>query len=257
MNLTVRCVPAFEDNYIWLVGAPGSRRVAIVDPGDADPVLAALERDALEPGAILITHHHADHIGGVAELLSRFDVPVYGPADIRITTVSRPVGEGATVELADGISLRVMETPGHTRTHVCYTAPGALFCGDTLFTGGCGRLFEGTPQQMHASLEKIATLPDSTLVYCAHEYTLANLAFAAVAEPGNTAISARRRAAEALRAAGHPTVPSTLREERQTNPFLRYNEPALVVAAEQFAGRHLRPGAEVLGVVRHWKDTLD
>lgn len=257
MPIEIRCIPAFDDNYIWLLSAAGERRITIVDPGDADPVLEAIERDGLEPAAILITHHHGDHTGGVGELVRHFAIPVYGPDDRRIRGIDRIVGEGDCVEPEDGISLRVMETPGHTRSHICYVGHGVLFSGDTLFTGGCGRLFEGTPDQMHGSLQKIASLPDETLVYCAHEYTLANLAFARVAEPDNPQLANRLVEAEAARARGAPTVPAPLGLERATNPFLRCDEPNLIAAAERFAGRRLEGGAAVFGVVRHWKDTLD
>ncbi|MFA5530475.1 MAG: hydroxyacylglutathione hydrolase [Thiohalomonadaceae bacterium] len=253
--LNVDCIPAFDDNYVWaLHTAPG--RVALVDPGDADPVIGFLEAAGLTPEAILITHHHGDHTGGLAELTARWPVPVYGPVRRSFGQLSRAVRDGDEFLLGD-VRLRVLETPGHTRDHVCYLAPGALFCGDTLFTAGCGRLFEGTPAQMHASLERIRALPDDTLVYCAHEYTLANLGFARVAEPDNAAIEARWREVQQARDSGLPTVPSTLALEKQTNPFLRSHEPALRAAVERFAGRPLSSGAEVFATVRYWKDTLD
>ena len=255
---TVHCVPAFDDNYIWLIQAEGSRRVVAVDPGDEEPVRAALARTGLELAAILITHHHGDHTGGVRDLLAQFPVPVYGPAHEPIATLSDPVREGDRLVLDGGrLSFQVLDTPGHTRGHVSYVGHGALFCGDTLFTGGCGRLFEGSPEQMHASLEKIAALPDATRVYCAHEYTLANLKFARIAEPDNDALRQREEDALRRRAANQPTVPSTLALERATNPFLRSTVPALVESASRFAGRPLRDAAEVFAVVRHWKDTLD
>jgi len=260
MNKThpVMAVPAFDDNYIWLIQYPPRRRVAIVDPGDADPVLETLGRTGLEPAAILITHHHGDHTGGVRDLLAHYDIPVYAPEDRRIPAVTHVVRDGDRVELPDlELTLEVMETPGHTLTHVVYHGDGMLFCGDTLFTGGCGRLFEGTPEQMHRSLSRIAALPPETLVYCAHEYTLANLGFARVVEPDSAALSARRAAAEAARARGEPTVPSTLAEESRTNPFLRSDDPAVVAAASNFAGQSLKNPVEVFATVRHWKDTLD
>lgn len=257
MAISIRGLPAFDDNYIWLIGASGSHRVAVVDPGDADPVFEALERDGLDLSAILVTHLHGDHTGGIRDLLSRYPVPVYGPPDERITTVDHPVSEGDIISLGDDITLGVLDTPGHTRFHVCYTGDGFLFSGDTLFAGGCGKLFEGSPQQMHASLEKLAALPDDTLVYCAHEYTLANLAFARIAEPDNTDVENREKEARNRRSRGKPTVPSTLALERMTNPFLRYSVPELKASAERIAERTLTPGAEVFAVVRHWKDTLD
>jgi len=256
--LQVRPIQAFEDNYIWLVQAADNPAVAIVDPGDAEPVLGALERDALEPVAILITHHHADHTGGVASLLRRYDLPVYGPANERIPGLSHPVREGDHVLLeALGANFTVLDVPGHTRGHVAFYGHGMLFCGDTLFTGGCGRLFEGSAAQMHASLSKIRALPDDTLVYCAHEYTLANLKFALIAEPDNEALTQRMDEARRQREKGLATVPSTLGLEKRTNPFLRSDVPGITAAAERFAGFRLIGGAEVFGAVRHWKDTLD
>ena len=249
---------AFDDNYIWLIRQGDRPEVAVVDPGDADPVFAAVERDGIRPVAILVTHHHGDHTGGVAELAERFGIPVFGPRNERIPACDHPLGDGESIEIPEiDARFAVMELPGHTRGHIVYHGHGLLFCGDTLFTGGCGRLFEGTPAQMHASLERIRRLPPETAVHCAHEYTLANLAFAAVAEPDNDDITARTVDAKAARAANRPTVPSTLELERRTNPFLRSDHPDLIRAAEAFAGRPLTSGAEVFATVRHWKDTLD
>lgn len=256
--IQVRCIPAFDDNYIWLIGTPGSREIAIVDPGDEEPVIAAIEQERLLPVAILITHHHHDHTGGIEALVARYPMPVYGPAQERIPALSHPLSDGERIELP-GAALRfeIMETPGHTRGHLCYYGHGALFCGDTLFTGGCGRLFEGTARQMHQSLTRIAALPDETLIYCAHEYTLANLRFAQIAEPDNLAIRERYRATEQARSAGRPTVPASLALEKATNPFLRCTVPTLVEGATRFAGHPLTDGAEVFAAVRRWKDALD
>lgn len=256
--LEVRRVYAFDDNYIWLIGCKDNAHVAIVDPGDADPVISRLDQDNLKPVAILLTHHHGDHTGGVAELVERYRIPVYGPAHERIPALTRPVSEGDCVSLNEcGLSFNVLDTPGHTRGHVCYVGHNALFCGDTLFTAGCGRLFEGTPDQMYASLEKLRALPDETVVYCAHEYTQANLAFAVVAEPQNTATRERLEDVRRLRAARQDTVPALLGLEKQTNPFLRSHIPELIRAAEAFAGKPLATPAEVFATVRRWKDSLD
>lgn len=256
--LEVHCVPAFDDNYIWLPGLPGSRHVAIVDPGDAEPVLAYLNAHDLEPAAILVTHHHGDHTGGICDLTARYDIPVYGPARERIPGMTHPVSDGERLELeALGLEFEVMETPGHTRGHVCYHGHGTLFCGDTLFTAGCGRLFEGSPQQMHASLSRLATLPTATLIYCAHEYTAANLRFARVVEPDNPDILARIDEVARRRARHEATVPAPLLQELKTNPFLRCGVPEVVTAAEGFAGHALPDGASVFATVRQWKDTLD
>lgn len=256
--IEIHGIPAFADNYIWQLRRADTAAVAFVDPGDARPVIEAIERDRLQPCALLITHHHRDHTGGIAALVERYPMPVYGPAREGIRGVDHPVAEGDQVVLAElGLTLTVMETPGHTRGHVCYRGDAMLFCGDTLFTAGCGGLFEGTPAQMFDSLQRIAALDDETRIYCAHEYTLDNLRFALTAEPESDAIKQRIAATTAARAVGKPTVPSRLAEERQTNPFLRSGEPTLRRAAEVFAGRPLNTAEAVFATVRHWKDTLD
>ncbi|PWF42237.1 hydroxyacylglutathione hydrolase [Massilia glaciei] len=258
--LAVLALPALKDNYFWLIH--DGVNAAVVDPGDAAPVLAALAAHSLTLTAILLTHHHADHIGGVPRLLSHAKVPVFGPANEPIATISVPLAEGALVDVPGlALSLRVLEVPGHTLGHIAYVraTPGAnwLFCGDTLFAGGCGRLFEGTPAQMAASLARLAALPDDTQVFCAHEYTLANLAFAAAVEPDNRLLQQRTERESARRAAGQPTLPSSIGLEKQTNPFLRHREPG-VAAGLAKAGK-LAPGADELAVftaLRGWKNTF-
>ncbi|MBC7685090.1 MAG: hydroxyacylglutathione hydrolase [Bdellovibrionales bacterium] len=258
--LRVLAVPAFKDNYLWLVH--DGAHAAVVDPGDAAPVLQALAAHHLTLASILLTHHHADHTGGVPALLERFEVPVFGPRGDGIGAVTVPLSEGDMVDLPKlGLRLEVLDVPGHTRGHIAYVrqTPGAhwLFCGDTLFAGGCGRLFEGTPAQMAHSLEKLATLADDTEVFCAHEYTMSNLRFAQAAEPGNAAIIKRIATESAKRERGMPTIPSTIGIERQTNPFLRYREPG-IAAALRDAGR-LQPGADDLTTfasLREWKNTF-
>jgi hydroxyacylglutathione hydrolase len=252
---TVRPVPAFKDNYIWLIVNSDSRRTAIVDPGDAAPVLEALADLRLQPVAILTTHHHGDHVGGVAALIGQYPMPVFGPAGEHIPGRTHALGEGDTAEIAGlDLTFRVLDIPGHTAGHIAYVGHGMAFVGDTLFTCGCGRLFEGTAAQMHASLAKLAALPPQTEIYCGHEYTQANLRFAAAVEPENADIQARVAACNALRERGLPTVPAPLELEQRTNPFLRAGVTAVRQAAERFAGAKLRDDAEVFGALRRWKD---
>lgn len=225
-ELTVTPLPAFTDNYLWLLVR--GREAAVVDPGDAAPVRRALERYDLRLAAILVTHHHGDHVGGVVELKSQTGATVFGPAHEDIDGVDRPLGGGDLVE-ALGTRFRVIDVPGHTAGHIAYfageQAPPLLFCGDTLFACGCGRLFEGTPLQMVASLDALAALPPDTLVYCAHEYTLSNIRFALSVEPRNAALQARAARDQATRERGGPTLPSTIGLELATNPFLRVDVP--------------------------------
>ncbi|WP_374627764.1 hydroxyacylglutathione hydrolase [Pandoraea sp.] len=260
-TMTVFPVPAFQDNYLWVVD--NGKDAVVVDPGDAMPVLAYLRSRGLTLRAILITHKHADHIGGVATLLEHFDVPVHGPAHEAIACVDHPHSGGETVRIeAPAMTLTVIDVPGHTAGHIAYflsadaTGTPHLFCGDTLFSCGCGRLFEGTPAQMLASLDALAALPPATLVHCAHEYTLSNIRFALTVDPDNAALAAWHDEATARRAAGRPTLPTTLAQERLTNPFLRSDAPAIVAFAERHAERTQLSREAVFAAVRGAKDTF-
>lgn len=258
--IEIIALPAFTDNYIWLLRNRGS--VAVVDPGDATPVLTHLEASGERLAAILLTHHHADHIGGVSALLARHPAPVFSPAINHIPGTTHPLRGGERITLpalGPGLELEVLAVPGHTLGHLAYYGPtltdaGAVFCGDTLFTGGCGRLFEGTPAQMQASLAKLAALPAPTFVYCAHEYTSANLRFARTVEPDNTAILARSEAVAVKRRANLPTVPSRLADELATNPFLRWDAPAVQAAAALRLGYMPADAVAVFAAIRAWRD---
>ena len=253
MNLVA--LPAFTDNYIWMLH--DGAHAAVVDPGDAAPVTAALDRLHLRLAAILVTHHHADHVGGVDALRARLQGPVYGPAREAIPQPFVPLRDGDRIEVL-GQRFEVIDVPGHTAGHIAYAqldAPAAplLFCGDTLFSAGCGRLFEGTPAQMLDSLSRLAALPGDTRVCCTHEYTLSNLRFAAAVEPDNAAVAAHIRHCQALRAAEQPTLPSSMALELQINPFLRSREAAVVAAARTQGAASAEP-VEVLAALREWKN---
>jgi len=254
-ELQIVPVPAFKDNYLWVLRR--GNHAALVDPGDAQPLLDYLAAEKLTLCAILITHHHADHIGGLPALLERFKVPVHGPHDERIDAITHRVVEGDRVAIAElGVTLEVIEVPGHTRAHIAYYGENSLFCGDTLFVCGCGRMFEGTAPQMHASLQKLASLPADTHFYCAHEYTLANIAFARAVEPGNQLLAQRELKEAALREKNIPTVPSTIGRELATNPFLRCSQPEVIAAATQRLGRPPANAAETFGAIREWKNSF-
>ncbi|HSO06042.1 MAG TPA: hydroxyacylglutathione hydrolase [Pelomicrobium sp.] len=252
-ELKVVPVPAFADNYIWVIR--DDQHAAVVDPGDADPVIAYLERESLELAAILATHHHGDHVGGNPALLRRFRVPVYGPRAESIGTVTEPLKEGDRVRVPVlGLEFSVLEVPGHTAGHIAYVGHGWLFCGDTLFACGCGRLFEGTAAQMYRSLGKLASLPGDTQVFCAHEYTLSNIRFARAADGGNPALQQREQLEAARRAKDEPTLPSSIGLELATNPFLRCEDPAVQRAASTHAGRALSDPVQVFATLREWKN---
>lgn len=251
--MLISFIPAFKDNYIWLLTTPDGRAV-VVDPGDAAPVEARLARDGLRLEAILITHHHADHQGGVAALVAHWQAAVYAPEIESITACTHPLRGGERFALLDG-EFEVVAVPGHTRGHLAYRRDDAVFCGDTLFGAGCGRLFEGSPAEMHASLVRLATLPETTRMYCAHEYTAMNLPFAQAVEPDNAALAVRAERVARLREAGEPTVPLTLGEEKASNPFLRCDEAAVIAAALAHGAVDTSPVA-VFAALRAWRNVF-
>jgi hydroxyacylglutathione hydrolase len=254
MNLVA--LPAFTDNYIWMLH--DGHQALVVDPGDSVPVVEALNRLGLRLTGILVTHHHADHVGGLAALHSRLEGPIWGPAGEAIGVDCVRMAGGQHLSWA-GLEFSVLDVPGHTAGHVAYFLPAhdaetpVLFCGDTLFSGGCGRLFEGTPSQMYHSLQSLAALPGSTRVCCAHEYTLSNLRFALAVEPGNQALQRYAEHCTALRARSLPTLPATLATELQINPFLRCDQAVVIRAAQQRDPLVAAPDA-VLGCLRQWKN---
>jgi hydroxyacylglutathione hydrolase len=252
-DLQIVPLRAFKDNYVWTLR--NERVAAVVDPGEARPVIEYLSAEKLRLVAILATHHHQDHVGGIAELLETNRVPVYGPRGEPITTLTDAVGAGDRVSLEQlGVSFEVLEIPGHTRAHVAYYGANMLFCGDTLFACGCGRAFEGTPQQLYASLEKLMALPDETLVYCGHEYTLANIGFAKAVEPDNAALLEREASDARLRRDNRPTLPSTIGREKATNPFVRVKKPAVIESANKYLGKRVSDPAGVFAALRQWKN---
>jgi len=253
--LTVTPLPALKDNYIWLLQGADGRAAAVVDPGDAEPVLRALEERDLRLAAIIITHHHWDHVGGVAELVDRCRVPVHGPAGESIPCRTNAVADGDAVSVPEiELLLHAIAVPGHTLGAIAYHGAGMLFSGDTLFTAGCGRLFEGTAKQMYRSLCRLGELPEETLLYCGHEYTLANLRFAIAAEPTNSAATARLCETEDRYRLGRPAVPASLAVEKQSNPFLRCEMSSVRAAAERHCGRSLDDPTAVFAAIREWKD---
>ncbi len=256
MMIQIDALPAFNDNYLWLLQDAGTRRCAVVDPGDAAPVRAWLEAHPdWQLSDILVTHHHFDHVGGVAELKEATGARVYGPASEQIPARDVALAGGETIEVL-GLPWQIIAVPGHTLGHIAYhqAEQHLLMCGDTLFAAGCGRLFEGTPAQMHASLQRLAALPDATQVYCTHEYTLSNLRFAQAVEPGNTELQARVEQVSQWRAQGRISLPSSIALERATNPFLRVEEAEVIDSLARADGQRSTDPQAVFAGLRAWKD---
>jgi hydroxyacylglutathione hydrolase len=259
--LQVITVPAFTDNYIWLLSNQNKKYAAIVDPGEAQPVIDALMQHDMQAIAILITHHHPDHVGGIEELLSHYpNIPVYGPASELIPHITYALDANTHITLDKlGLSFDILDIPGHTSGHIAYyhksDRQGSLFCGDTLFANGCGRIFDGTLHDLHDSLQQIAQLPEDTQIYCAHEYTLDNIGFAKWVEPDNEELQLRQEQSWKLIDQQHATVPFTLALELKTNPFLRTHAPTVIAKAEEIAGQTLHSSLDVFTVLRIWKDT--
>lgn len=250
-------IPAFNDNYIWAIIQPKTHEAIIVDPGDATPVLQFLQERDLTLTAILITHHHRDHTGGIDKLSQHTQVPVYSYEKATIPGSNKLVTEHQTLSFFnDELTLSVILTPGHTLDHITYYGNDCLLCGDTLFSAGCGRLFEGTPKQMYHSIQTLMQLPSHTRIYCTHEYTLANLAFAHTVEPNNSAIAERIREVEQLRVQNIPSLPSTIQQEQATNPFCRTDAADVIEAAEAYAQKKLTSPIDVFAALRQWKDNF-
>jgi hydroxyacylglutathione hydrolase len=255
MLIDVIPLRAFRDNYIWCLQRGAD--AVVVDPGDATPVRKHLGSTGSRLTGILVTHHHADHTGGVAELAAEYNVPVFGPATEAIPACTHPLREGDVVALPEfDLSLAVLDVPGHTAGHIAYHGRDMLFCGDTLFSAGCGRLFEGTPAQMLASLDKLAALPPETRVYCTHEYTTSNLRFAKAADPRNPAVDARLAQTRGALEAGRPSLPSTIAVELACNPFLRAGDPGVTSVATLHSGHSLPDRLAVFTELRSWKDVF-
>ncbi len=253
--LQIHAIPAFNDNYIWAL--ENGREAAVVDPGDAAPVEAFLARHRLELTAVLATHHHADHVGGMPELVEAWGCRTFGPAREVPSGIDTRLAEGDRITVPGiGIALDVLDIPAHTAGHIAFVGDDLVFCGDTLFACGCGRLFEGTAAQMAESLAKLARLPEATRLFCGHEYTLSNIRFAEAVEPGNARLAERKARESDKRARGEPTLPSTIGEEHATNPFLRCGESEVVASAEKRAGRRLAGPVDVFAVLREWKNAF-
>lgn len=254
MTFSIFSLNAYKDNYIWVIGN-NYNQLIIVDPGESKPVLEFLQQNThLTISAIFITHKHWDHCHGVPDILENFTVPVYGPSTNQLNFITHPVRENDVVKIKGFPDFKVMEIPGHTLEHIAFYNNKVIFCGDTLFTGGCGRLFEGTPSQMLEALTKISQLPENILIYCGHEYTQKNLKFAKIIEPNNLDLLLRIKNCEELRSHHKPTVPSTLQLEKLTNPFLRCNQQEVIESVKKYYQKDFTEMVDIFAHLRNWKD---
>ncbi|KEQ15069.1 hydroxyacylglutathione hydrolase [Endozoicomonas numazuensis] len=257
--IQIRAIPAFQDNYIWLLSENSSQQCLVVDPGDAVVVEQSLEAWGLELSGILVTHHHWDHTNGIEALTKNRNIPVYGPDNEAITSITHPLRDSDTFTVLN-THFQILKTPGHTLDHIVFfSIPDQgdpfMFCGDTLFSAGCGRLFEGTAEQMQSSFDKLRSLPENTRIYCTHEYTLANLAFAKAVEPENHSIDNYLNRVTQLRQQHRPSLPSTIKLELTINPFMRTDQNSVITAVKEHApDTTLSSEAEVFGALRQWKD---
>lgn len=258
--MKVSMIKAFSDNYIWAISSNESQNMALVDPGDANVCIEFIEQQQLQLSSILITHHHADHVGGINTLVEycknkQWPLTIYGPESESIPHCDVALNDSHTVKLADlGFEFSIIDLPGHTSGHIAYLSQDNLFCGDTLFSGGCGRLFEGTPSQMLSSLEKLSALPERTHVYCAHEYTQANLNFALTVEPGNSELVHYYNQVLQKREQGIATIPTSIMLEKKINPFLRCHEPSLMTSASEYSEVKVEDKLKAFTIIRAWKD---
>lgn len=261
-NMKVSMIKAFSDNYIWAISSNSGEKMALVDPGDAKVCIDFIEQHQMQLSSILITHHHADHVGGISKLVDyckskQWPLTIYGPESENIPHCDVALNESRTVKLADlGFEFVIIDLPGHTSGHIAYLSQDNLFCGDTLFSGGCGRLFEGTPEQMLLSLEKLSALPERTHVYCAHEYTQANLNFALTVEPSNSELVLYYNQVLQQREKGIATIPTSIMLEKKINPFLRCDQPSLMTSAAEFSGNKVNDKLKAFTVIRAWKDNF-
>ena len=253
--INIQYIPIFKDNYIWLIVNNQEGKVIAIDPGDAKPLLQFLKTHQLKLEAVLITHHHFDHTNGIEALKNAFDINIYGPKNEDIRGLTHAVDESDKLLFSClNTPFTILNIPGHTLHHIAYLLPNMIFCGDTLFSAGCGRIFEGTAEQMYHSLQTIAALPDPTNVYCTHEYTLQNLKFAELVEPNNANIQTALTRAIKAHEAKVPTLPTQIREEKKINPFLRCHQEAIKKSVEDHTGLKLDSELDVFKYLREWKN---